>query len=194
MFVPDTKQPLYDPLSKARLIPGTEVQRHVADESWLVQKHRDIVQDFCDVDAAEKEYIKEWDAFIQKKRIVSEAFIGRAVVDFVNEKINWLLDSKSRAQEFGKHLTVLIARGLDEETVKLVQNRLQDARNTRSAQSQKMTTPEKASERQMLSHGETDRRVKSGCAVCGRIVRGPGLLICATEVSTSNSSSRTSPG
>lgn len=182
VFVPETKQSLFDPLSKAKLVPGSEFRRPAVDESWLVQKHRDIVQDFCDVDAAEKEYIKEWDAFIQKKRIVSEAFIGRAVVEFVNEKINWLLDSKSRAQEFGKHLTVLLARGLDEDTVKLVQNRLQDARNARS---QKLIVSEKPAASETRSTSQVSKRGSSGCAVCGRLVRGPGLLICADEVSIS---------
>lgn len=164
------------------MVPGSEVRRPAADESWLVQKHRDIVQDFCDVDAAEKEYIKEWDAFVQKKRIVSEAFIGWAVEEFVNEKINWLLDSKSRAQEFGKHLTVLLARGLDEETVKVVQNRLQDARNTRS---QKLNTSEKPAAPETHSTGEVGKQGSPGCTVCGRLVRGPGLLVCANEVSIS---------
>lgn len=182
VFVPETSQSLFDPLSKAKLVPGSEVRRPAPDESWLVQKHRDIVQDFCDVDAAEKEYIKEWDAFSHKKRI-SEAFIGRAVVEFVNEKINWLLDSNSRALEFGKHLTVLIARGLDEDTVKLVQNRLQDARNSRSAQGQKLTASEQSSTYEAQPNKQAGGRSSPGCAVCGRLVRGPGLLICSVEVS-----------
>lgn len=174
--MPETIQSLFDPLSKAKLVPGTEIRHPGADDSWLIQKHRDIVQDFCDVDAAEKEYIKEWDAFIQRKRVVSEAFIGRAVVEFVNDKINWLLESSSRTREFGKHLTILIARGLDEDTVKMVQGRLQDARHARpklAASEQPPTTD---------SSREAEKRNSRGCAVCGRLVRGPGLLICANEV------------
>lgn len=131
------------------------------------------MQDFCDVDAAEKEYIKEWDAFILRKRVVSEAFVGRAVVEFVNDKINWLLDSTSRTREFGKHLTLLIARGLDEDTVKMVQGRLQDARHAR---------PKLAASEQPPAAKEVEKRKSLGCAVCGRLVRGPGLLICANEV------------
>ncbi|KAF3765951.1 hypothetical protein M406DRAFT_276707 [Cryphonectria parasitica EP155] len=172
VLVPQTVQPLFDPLSKMKLVAGTEVRPTVADDSWLIQKHRDIVQDFCDVDAAEKEYIKEWDAFIQKKRIVSEAFIGRAVVEFVNEKVAWLLESSSRTREFGKHLTVLIARGLEEDSIKLVQARLQEARIQKSS-AEKQPAPEPPKE-------EKPRKSK-GCTVCGKPVRGPGMLICANE-------------
>lgn len=178
LYVPVTKQPLFDPLSKAKLTPGTEVRQPIADDGWLIQKHRDIVQDFCDVGSAEKEYIKQWDAFIQKRRISSEAFIGRAVLEFVNEKLSWLLESKSRSQEFGKHLTVLVARGLDDETVKMVQSRLQDARmHQKPADSAADATsvPDTAK--------VTSQRNSRGCALCGRAVRGPSLLICTNEVS-----------
>lgn len=160
------------------MVPGTEIRQPVADDSWLIQKHRDIVQDFWDVGSAEKEYIKEWDAFIQKRRISSEAFIGRAVVEFVNEKRNWLIESKSRSQEFGKHLTVLIARGLDDETVRSVQARLQDARLHQKLVDNTADTMSTAD-----AVNVAPQRNSRGCAVCGRVVRGPGLLICANEVS-----------
>lgn len=175
VLVPETKQPLFDSLSKAKLVPGTEVRQSVADDTWLIQKHRDIVQDFIDVDAAEKDYIKQWDAFIHKRHITSDAFISRAVLEFVNEKMQWLLSSQSRIQEFGKHLTVLIARGLDDETVRQVQSRIQEAR------SQKPPEAEHVSLQQ--SPKEAQHRSSKGCAVCGRNVRGPQLLICSSEVS-----------
>lgn len=171
VFVPYTQQPLFDPLSKAKLVPGTEVRRTFPDDAWLIQKHRDIVQDFCDVDASEKEYIKEWDAFIQQKHIVSEAFIGRAVVEFVTEKANWLLESPSRTLEFGKHLTVLIARGVGEDTIKLVQAKLSEARI------HKLSAPAPAVD----SPKDLPKRDPKGCAVCGKTVRGPSLLLCANQ-------------
>lgn len=173
VLVPETKQPLFDSLSKAKLIPGTEVRQSGADDTWVVQKHRDIVQDFIDVDAAEKDYIKQWDAFIHKRHISSDAFISRAVLEFVNEKMQWLLSSQSRIQEFGKHLTVLIARGLDDETVRQVQSRIQEAR------SQKPPETEQVSSQQPPKDGQ--HRSSRGCAVCGRNVRGPQLLICSNE-------------
>lgn len=174
--MPYTQQPLFDPLSKAKLVPGTEVRRTFPDDAWLIQKHRDIVQDFCDVDASEKEYIKEWDAFIQKKHIVSEAFIGRAVVEFVTEKASWLLESPSRTLEFGKHLTVLIARGVGEETIKLVQAKLGEARIQKLSGQTPAKEPSK----------DLPKRDPKGCAVCGKIVRGPSFLLCMNEVSFSS--------
>lgn len=173
IIVPQTTKPLFDPLSKAKLVPGSEIQPLEADETWLIQKHREIVQEFWDVDEAEKEYIQEWDAFIQTKRIVSEAFIGRAVVEFVNEKADWLLASSTRTREFGKHLTILIARGLDEDAVKSVQARLQEGRIQLSA----------AKKRGVREQPKKDAKPKTnGCVVCGKLVRGPGLLICSNEV------------
>lgn len=175
VLVPETKQPLFDSLSKARLIPGTEVRQSVADDTWLIQKHQDIVQDFIDVDTAEKDYIKQWDAFIHKRHISSDAFISRAVLEFVNEKMQWLLGSQSRIQEFGKHLTVLIARGLDDETVRQVQSRIQEARGQKPPETDQAPSQQPPKEAQFRS--------SKGCAVCGRNVRGPQLLICSNEVS-----------
>lgn len=157
------------------MIPGTEVRQSVADDTWLVQKHRDIVQDFIDVDAAEKDYIKQWDAFIHRRHISSDAFISRAVLEFVNEKMQWLLSSHSRIQEFGKHLTVLIARGLDDETVRQVQSRIQEARSQKPPETEQVPPQQPSKEAQYRS--------SKGCAVCGRNVRGPQLLICSNEVS-----------
>lgn len=176
VLVPETKQPLFDSLSKTKLIPGTEVRQSVADDTWLIQKHRDIVQDFIDVDAAEKDYIIQWDAFIQKRRISSDAFISRAVLEFVNEKMQWLLSSHSRIQEFGKHLTVLIARGLDDDTVRQVQSRIQEARSQKPPETEQVPAQQYSKDAQ--------HRSSKGCAVCGRNVRGPQLLICSNEVST----------
>lgn len=172
--MPRTEQPLFDPLSKVQLLPGAEVRHPGADDTWLIQKHRDIVQDYGDVSVLEKEYIKEWDAFIQKKRIMSEAFIGRAVVDFVNEKIGWLLDRKHRIQELGKHLTVLVARGLDDDTIKLVRSRIHEGRGQRGTAGEGRAYPETTK--------DGSKHISGGCAICGRLVRGPSLLTCTNEV------------
>lgn len=173
VYVPVTQTPLFDPLSKTELVPGTEARQTLPDDNWLIQKHRETVQDFCDVASPEKEYIKEWDAFIQKKRIVSEAFIGRAVEEFVMEKVDWLLESSSRTLQFGKHLTVLVARGVEEDTVKLVQAKLREAR----IQSSSVAPAPAAQPPRALP-----KRNSNGCAVCGKIARGPSLLTCANEV------------
>lgn len=155
-------------------MPGTEARQTLPDDSWLIQKHRETVQDFCDVASPEKEYIKEWDTFIQRKRIVSEAFIGRAVEEFVMEKVDWLLGSASRTLQFGKHLTVLAARGVEEDTVKLVQTKLREARIQRLSVTQASAAQAPAA---------PPKRNANGCAVCGKVARGPTLLTCANKVS-----------
>lgn len=122
--------------------------------------------------------MKEWDAFIQKRRISSEAFIGRAVVECVNEKLHWLLESKTRSQEFGKHLSALIARGLDDETIQSINVRLQDGKwHQKPAGNAADTTSATDAANVALQHNS------QGCAVCGRVVRGPQLLVCANDVS-----------
>lgn len=158
-------------------MPGAEVRHPGADESWLIQKHRDVVHDYSDLSSSEKEYIKEWDAFIQNKHIVSEAFIDRAVIDFVKDKMGWLLDRTCRLHELGKHVTVLVARGLDDNTIKMVRHRIQEARAQRSTSRVGRVFPS--------APMEGLKRISGGCAFCGRLVRGPGLLNCSNEVISS---------
>ncbi|KAJ9149903.1 Polycomb protein suz12-B [Pleurostoma richardsiae] len=169
IVIPSIKQPLFDPLSKALLEPGTELREYYPDETWLIQKHRDTIQDFFDVDPTEKEYMKEWDAFIIKRKISSDAYIPRAFSAFVREKATWLVGSIARVQEFGKHLSVLIAReSLDEQTIQEALARIQEARSQKQSEQE---PKESAKEAQYKS--------SKGCTICARPVRGPSLLICA---------------
>lgn len=170
--MPSTKQPLFDPLSKAILQPGTEIHQPVADDTWLIQKHRDTVQDFFDVDEAEKEYIKEWDAYLIKKQINSDAYLPRAFLAFVKEKATWLVASQARVEEFGKHLSVLVARGsLDEQTINDAIARIAEVRTQKVPKA-----PPKESSK------TTQYRSSKGCTICGRPVRGPTLLLCDNKV------------
>ncbi|EOO04317.1 putative zinc finger domain-containing protein [Phaeoacremonium minimum UCRPA7] len=171
VVVPNTKQPLFDPLSKAILQPGTEIQQPVADDTWLIQKHRDTVQDFFDVDEAEKEYIKEWDAYLIKKQINSDAFLPRAFLAFVKEKAAWLVASQARVEEFGKHLSVLVGRGsLDDQTINDAIARIAEARTQKVPQALPKESPK-----------SSQYRSSKGCTVCGRPVRGPTLLLCGNK-------------
>lgn len=179
ILVPNTKQPLFDPLSKVRLEPGTEVRPPVADDSWLVQKHRDNLQDFVDVDPAEKEYMTAWDAFISKRRISSDAYFPRAFASFVREKGPWLVARQSRLTEFGKHLSVLVVRGsLTDETIQQVMALINDFKARRRQGDEHEPSPSQSSPK--------DEQYKSvrGCTVCGLPVMGPSLVICSNRVST----------
>lgn len=172
IVVPTIKQPLFDPLSKALIEPGSEIRPLVADDTWLIQKHCDTLQDFVDVDPAEKEYMKEWDSFILRKRISSDAYFARAFLQFVQEKGPWLAAKKSRLQEFGKHLSVLIARGsLKNDTIKGALALINEAK----AQKRPCEVP---------SQSPKDACYKSvgGCTICGLPVLGPSMLICSNKV------------
>lgn len=170
MLIPYTKTPLFHPLSKVQLEPGTEMDRYIPDESWLIQKHRDALSDFSDLSEPEKEYCKQWDAFILPQHLSSEEYLPRAFLAFVKENAKWFVAKPSRAQELGNHMQVLLIRNcLDEEAVRFALDCLDEARN------------------QALVEEPSERRPKkrdSGCAVCGKMVSvGPRFLACTAAVS-----------
>ncbi|KLU81614.1 hypothetical protein MAPG_00699 [Magnaporthiopsis poae ATCC 64411] len=178
--VPNVKNRLFDPLSKAELVPGADVPKVVCDDAWLIQKHRDHLQDFVDIGPSEKEYMKEWDAFNFKNRMSSEAYIKRAFVSFVAAKASWLVGSESRMVEFGKHLAVLTARGvINEAAIEEARVLITEAKNHRkvtsggSMGSEPVPNPVQAA---------VNRRSSAGCGVCGKPVKGPQLLVCASKV------------
>src|SRR6187399_1989244 len=103
IVIPDTKQPLYDPVSKAELEPGSNYRPPAPDETWIIQKHRDTLMDFLDVEPGEKEYMREWDAFILTKHLTSDQYLPRAFLAFVRLRAPWIIARPERAVEFGKH-------------------------------------------------------------------------------------------
>ncbi|UKZ82188.1 hypothetical protein TrVFT333_009972 [Trichoderma virens FT-333] len=112
ILVPNIKQPLFDPISRARLIPGQEVPKRPLDNTWLIQKHRESTSDFSDVTPAEKEYIWEWDGYILRQSLTSVAYFPRAWLGFVREKASWLAAADQRVLEFGKHASLLRVRDM----------------------------------------------------------------------------------
>lgn len=179
MVVPETKQSLYHPVSKAVLEPGTEAPKPSEDISWLIQKHQEAINDFGDVDPQEKEFVIEWDAFIIHKRISSDAFLPRAWLSFVKEKASWLVASPLRMIEFGKHLSYLMARdALDDQTVQRGFGYIRTARMNRQDRGEDVEVAPKLSPKASLP-----RKSAGGCTVCGLPVLGQRLLICARMVS-----------
>ncbi|POR37797.1 Uncharacterized protein TPAR_02004 [Tolypocladium paradoxum] len=186
-LVPDIPQPLFHPISKARLKPGQEVPEAVPDDTWLIQKHRESIGDFSDVTAAEKEYIWEWDGHILRKNITSAAYFPRAWLDFVEQKAAWLVAVEHRMLEFGKHSSVLLARDvLDDTTMKLAFNYINDAR------AKLKSAPEGPSDgsgslgatvgaTKQSPRSSQIRKSASGCTVCQLPVRGPTLLVCSNK-------------
>ncbi|KAI0885383.1 uncharacterized protein GGS22DRAFT_163581 [Annulohypoxylon maeteangense] len=171
-LVPNNKQPMYDRLSKAILEPGTFVDPPDIDDTWLVQKHRDIIRDYSDVHPAEKEFISEWDAYVNKECVTSDPHLQDVYLKFVQLKASWLVASQSRMTEFSKHLAYLKARdALTESTIAKVMAIMRQARDEKRPEQPEITKPP--------SPRTQYRKSASGCAVCGQPIRGPSTLICS---------------
>ncbi|KAF4441369.1 hypothetical protein F53441_12046 [Fusarium austroafricanum] len=129
IIIPESSQPLFDPVSKARLKPGEELPKSVVDNAWLIQKHREDIGEFSDVSKEEKEYIRRWDAFILQENVTSGAYFRRAWVKFVKENAPWLVGAGYRMNEYSKHLCVLMARDvLDNQSIEKAAKLIEDAR------------------------------------------------------------------
>ncbi|KAL2171649.1 hypothetical protein VTG60DRAFT_2217 [Thermothelomyces hinnuleus] len=183
VLVPKTKQPLFDPLSKVQLQPGTPVPQHEIDDSWLLLKHRDNLQDFIDLNAAEKEYLQTWDAFILRQHISSPQYLPRYFLRFVREKASWLVAKRARADEFSKHVATLLARRvLPDAAIFEATQLLNDARSRRAAAGEQ-------NQKDAEDEGEgadglqpPKNRVSGGCCTaCGEPVPVVAMLVCANK-------------
>ncbi|KAJ6440819.1 urease accessory protein [Purpureocillium lavendulum] len=188
VLVPNIAQPLFHPISKAKLQPGHEVPETAPDDTWLIQKHQESISEFSDVDAAEKEYIWEWDGYILRKSITSAAYFPPAWLEFVQEKATWLVAEDHRMIEFGKHSSVLLARDLlDNDTMKLALSYIHAARSKSQPNIDGEPTGEDNSNRPEAASRQSPRSMQirkssSGCSVCQLPVLGPTLLVCANKV------------
>ncbi len=171
--MPNIKQPLFDAVSKVELEAGTEYRSPVADGSWIIQKHRDTLMDFLDVDPGEKEYMREWDAFILRKHLTSDQYLARAFLSFVRMKAPWIVVNTRRAQEFSKHAAMLLARNaIDETTFHEASVSINEARN-------KSTTNVVQAEEPKSSPKGPDC-----CTACREKVSAPAMLVCHNKVSS----------
>jgi ribosomal protein L44E len=180
--VPKTKTTLYHPLSKAPLQPGTQIDRYVADERWLIHKHRDTLGDYIDLEPAEIEFMQVWDSYFLPLHLSSELFLPPHYLAFTKEKADWIVEKRERAAEFGKHMAVMQIRGVirDEHVVKLAAI-IQEANERREEREKMGNGAEKQPEPQPE---QPPKKTVNGCAKCGKFVeRGPAWLKCVREVS-----------
>ncbi|KAH6621209.1 hypothetical protein B0J18DRAFT_220652 [Chaetomium sp. MPI-SDFR-AT-0129] len=193
VLVPKTKQPLFDPLSKVQLPAGTVIPQRPLDDSWLLLKHRDNLQDFIDLNAAEKEYLQEWDAFIMRQHLSSQEYLPRHFLRFVREHAAWLVEVRSRADEFSKHAATLLTRRMLPDTVIFEATQLvNDARNRRAAMAgasetaSNMSSKERGTAQALLPAPATARNKASGgcCAKCAEPVPMGSLLVCSNKACT----------
>ncbi|GAP88596.1 putative zinc finger domain-containing protein [Rosellinia necatrix] len=171
-LIPHIKQPLYDRLSKSLLEPGSLVDPPPVEDTWLVQKHRDIIRDYSDVHQDEKEYIFEWDAFVNKDCVTSEPHLQDVYIRFLQEKAPWITTSQNRITEWAKHLSYLKSR--DALTDKTIAEAFTIMRRSRSQK-----RPEQPEVTKAPSPRSAYRKSVAGCPVCGQPVRGPASLICS---------------
>jgi hypothetical protein len=112
-YVPKTSKPLYDTITKQILEPGDQIPNSddEREESWFNQKHRDIINDYADITAEEKDYINQWNPFIVNEHLTSDKYLSQAVIRFVELNKSWFAKRKSRKAQFGKQMETFILRG-----------------------------------------------------------------------------------
>ncbi|RGP66456.1 hypothetical protein FLONG3_8893 [Fusarium longipes] len=186
IIIPDSSQPLFDPISKARLKPGEELPTPVVESSWLIQKHREDIGEFSDVSAEEKEYICKWDAFILEQNVTSGAYFRRAWLQFVKENAMWLASEGHRMIEFGKHMCVLMARDvLDDQGIDNANKLIEEARaRLKSGGGEQQTNDDMTVDSTSKQSSRASQITKGGigCTMCKLPVLGPSLLICSNKV------------
>ncbi|WZH48075.1 hypothetical protein QYS62_009239 [Fusarium acuminatum] len=186
VIIPDSIQPLFDPISKARLKPGEELPKSVVDSSWLIQKHREDIGEFSDVSAEEKEYIRRWDAFILQESVTAGAYLRRAWLKFVKENALWLVSASHRMNEYSKHLCVLMVRDiLDDQSIENAGKLIDEARaELKSGGGNEQTSSTESGDASLKQSPRASQIVKgtNGCTVCQLPVLGPSLLVCSNKV------------
>ncbi|KAL2755118.1 hypothetical protein ACRALDRAFT_1082662 [Sodiomyces alcalophilus JCM 7366] len=179
ILIPKTSQPLYDPLSRAPLEPGTVFRRLKPDDRWLVQWHREAIEDFSDIPPEEREFMTTWDEFMLTQRIATDAFLPSSWLEFVKLKADWLVRSASRMTEFGKHLSYLLMRDvLNDKTIKEAFQVIASAR-ARLKQQEYDGQPTASPGQSPKEHQQ--RKSAANCQVCNQQVLGPRLLVCSNS-------------
>lgn len=157
-------------------MPGSEYHWPKADDWWLMQWHREAIEDFSDIPPEEREFMTTWDQFMLSQRISSEAYLPSSWLEFVKTKADWLVASDSRMVEFGKHLTYLLTRHVLNDSAIQEAFRYITAAKDRFRQSGgiRIAGPPKQSPK---------KKSATNCQVCWRPVFGPRQVFCANPVS-----------
>ena len=113
-YVPKTSKPLFNTVTKQLLEPGSEIPNSddEKDESWLHQRHRDIVMDYEDVTDDEKDFIIRWNPFIMEEQLTGETHLSEVILRFVEANKFWFVERASRKKELAKTTEIFIMRGV----------------------------------------------------------------------------------
>jgi hypothetical protein len=182
ILVPKTAKPLYHSITKRVLIPGEELPQSddEKEESWLDQKHRDLVNDFTDVTTDEKDYINGgWNPFITKQGLTSPEYLPAAIMRFVELKKDWFAEKSSRKTEFALHMKVFILRG------NFTHNAFYDCMEILKKAEEAKKQREK--ENAIMKDPEPEKPVSKSrgiqSCICGNHTEPPNRVICVGEVS-----------
>ncbi|KAG6062247.1 hypothetical protein E4U17_000019 [Claviceps sp. LM77 group G4] len=185
IVIPNISQPLFHPVSRARLKPGQDVPRIDADSDWLIHRHRESIKDFSDVTPAEKEYIWEWDGFVLRENVTSAAYFPQTWLKFIKAKATWLAGAEQRIRELAKHMSVLQARdALNDEHLQQAFRYINEARAKRRLQvldEETRATSNLSPNDESTKHSPRASQIckgTNGCVICQLPVQGPRLLLC----------------
>ena len=182
-IVPKTTKPLYDTISKRTLQPGEEVpsSEDEKNEGWLHQKHRDIILDFDDVTADEKDYILRWNPFVMNAHLTTETYIPTTILAFVNDNMTWFVERPSRREMLSKHCETFLLRGiLTQECFTEVMELLRHEQ-IKAGRDVGIDTKMGGEEDKNQPSAPARLRGLYDCA-CGRLTQPPDRIVCRGDV------------
>ena len=100
-------------VSKRPLSEGEEISESDddVDETWLVQKHSDIIKSFSDMSLTEKEFICRYDKHMLTENLSSHVHFREALVRFCRINRTWLRKPEMR-REFHNNMAKLLLQGV----------------------------------------------------------------------------------
>ncbi|KAI9795952.1 MAG: hypothetical protein M1833_006600 [Piccolia ochrophora] len=164
------------------------------DESWIKQKHAEIIDDFTDVTSREKEFVKRWDAHVFAERIPANRYVAPSLMRFSYENHDFL-QRRDMREEFFKFTSKLILEGtvhpdavgtcMDIIKSAALPDKSQSSQDSKSASSVTLSSPRRPSQSAMeLDHRDifpppklrTD--LSKAICPCGKQWKGSNVVIC----------------
>ena len=81
------------------------------DESWLIQKHKETIDDFADVFLAEKTFMKRFDEHMLRENLCAQRYVPSSLIRFCRSNREWL-NTTEMLVEFWKQCLYLTQHGI----------------------------------------------------------------------------------
>ncbi|KAH0566032.1 hypothetical protein GP486_000582 [Trichoglossum hirsutum] len=103
----------YRSLTKRRLKEGEMLSESDddVDESWLIQKHKETIDDFADVFGAEKTFMKRFDQHMLRENLCAQRYVPSSLIRFCRANREWL-NTTDMLVEFWKQSLYLAQHGI----------------------------------------------------------------------------------